>query len=130
MQYAVEVLRVKHIIVCGHYGCGGIEASLGHDEYGVVDNWLRHIKDIVFTHKQELDGLSEKERCDRLCELNVMTQVQNVCHTTIVQKAWHLKQNLSISGWIYQLDNGQLKDLGCTVDNPSQIDDAYRISYF
>jgi carbonic anhydrase len=98
VQYAIEVLRVRQIIVCGNYGCGGISAALGHDEYGVVDNGLRHIKDISFAHKQELNGLSEQAEADRLCELNVITQVQNLARTKAVQYDWDRGQTWDIHG--------------------------------
>jgi carbonic anhydrase len=127
VQYAIEVLRVKQIIVCGHYGCGGISAALGHDEYGVVDNWLRHIKDINFAHKQELDGLPEKAKTDRLCELNVIAQVQNLARTKAVQYAWDRGQNLSIHGWVYGLHDGLLKDLQVTASSREAVDDIYQL---
>jgi len=127
VQYAIEVLRVKHIIVCGHYGCGGIEASLGHDEYGVVDNWLHHVKDIIFTHKTELAELSHSEQSDRLCELNVMNQVQNLAHTKAVQYAWGRGQSLGIHGWVYSLHDGLINDLQVSAYNSDDIDETYRL---
>lgn len=127
VQYAIEVLRVKQIIVCGHYGCGGISAALGHDEYGVVDNWLRHIKDISFTHKQELAGLSERAKTDRLCELNVITQVQNLARTKAVQYAWDRGQTLGIHGWVYGLHDGLIKDLQVTASSRDAVDDIYQL---
>jgi carbonic anhydrase len=127
VQYAIEVLRVKQIIVCGHYGCGGISAALGHDEYGVVDNWLRHIKDICFTHKLELDGLSEQSKTDRLCELNVITQVQNLARTKAVQYAWDRGQTLGIHGWVYGLHDGLIKDLQVTAAGRDAVDDIYQL---
>lgn len=127
VQYAIEVLRVKQIIVCGHYGCGGISAALGHDEYGVVDNWLRHIKDISFVHKQELDGLTAQAKTDRLCELNVIAQVQNLARTKAVQYAWDRGQKLSIHGWVYGLHDGLLKDLQVTAASREAVDDIYQL---
>ena len=127
VQYAIEVLRVKHIIVCGHYGCGGIQASLGHDEYGVVDNWLRHIKDISFTHKQELAHLDEKDKANRLCELNVIAQVHNLARTKAVQYAWDREQTLGIHGWVYSIHDGLLKDLKVTASNRTAVDDIYQL---
>jgi carbonic anhydrase len=111
IQFAVEVLKVKHIIVCGHYGCGGIKAALENHEHGLIDNWLRHIKDVIRLHKSEFSGLSHEEELDLLCELNVKEQVINICNTTIVQNAWKQGKNLSIHGWIYSIENGILKDL-------------------
>ena len=127
VQYAIEVLRVKQIIVCGHYGCGGIAAALGHDEYGVVDNWLRHIKDISFSHKNELDALQGRAKTDRLCELNVIAQVQNLARTKAVQYAWDRGQSLSIHGWVYGLHDGLLKDLQVTTKGRDDVDDIYQL---
>lgn len=127
VQYAIEVLRVRHIIVCGHYGCGGIKASMGHDEYGVVDNWLRHIKDISFVHQAELDQLPESNRLDRLCELNVMVQVRNLSRTKAVQYAWDRGQVLGIHGWIYRIQDGLIKDLKVTAKSRDDVEDIYRL---
>jgi len=126
-QYAIEVLRVRHIIICGHYGCGGVQASLGHDEYGVVDNWLRSIKDIAHIHQDELATLTGKEKTDRLCELNVMTQVQNLARTKAVQYAWERKQPLGIHGWVYSLHDGLIKDLNVTARSHDDIDEIYHL---
>ena len=112
IQYAVEVLKVKHIILCGHYGCGGIKAALENHEHGLIDNWLRHIKDVIRFNQSEFDGLDHKEKLDLLCELNVKEQVKNICNTTIVQNAWQQDKELSIHGWIFSIENGILKDLG------------------
>jgi len=111
IQYAVEVLKVKHIIVCGHYGCGGIQASLEDKYHGLIDNWLGHIKDVARLNQQELDKLEGKEKFHRLCELNVVEQVHNVRNTTVVQKAWKKGDELYLHGWIYNLENGILKDI-------------------
>lgn len=111
IQFAVEVLKVKHIIVCGHYGCGGIKAALENHEHGLIDNWLRHIKDVIRFHKSKFDGLAHEAKLDLLCELNVKEQVKNICDTTIVQNAWKQGKKLSIHGWIYSIENGILKDL-------------------
>lgn len=111
IQYAVEVLRVKHIIVCGHYGCGGVAASLQKQSYGLIDNWLRHIKDVIRFNAGELKGLSEADKVDRLCELNVKEQVTNVCNTSIVRDAWQSGRELHVHGWIYDISNGLLEDL-------------------
>jgi carbonic anhydrase len=127
VQYAIEVLRVKQIIVCGHYGCGGIAAALGHDEYGVVDNWLRHIKDISFANQQELNCLAGKEKVNRLCELNVITQVKNLTRTKAVQYAWDRGQTLDIHGWVYGLHDGLIKDLNVTASSRAAVDDIYQL---
>lgn len=117
LQYAVEVLKVKHIMVVGHYGCGGVKASMGNDRLGLIDNWLGHIRDIHRLHSEELNKLEGDEKFDRLCELNVIEQVGNVSSTNIVQDAWERGQNVSVHGWIYGIDNGLLSDLDVTVDN-------------
>ncbi|MEX0871301.1 MAG: carbonate dehydratase, partial [Aquisalimonadaceae bacterium] len=107
LQYAVEVLQVEHVIVCGHYGCGGVRSALSNVQHGLIDNWLRHIRDVYFRHREALDPIrDENARVDRLCELNVMAQVYNVCYTTIVQNAWARGQKLTINGWIYGLRDG------------------------
>jgi len=111
LQFAVEVLRVRHVIVCGHYGCGGVRAALAGTKLGLIDNWLRHVQDVRRKHTAELDGLSAAAREDRLCELNVLEQAANVCETTIVQDAWDRGQSLAIHAWIYRLDDGLLRDL-------------------
>jgi carbonic anhydrase len=116
IHYAIEVLKVKHIVVCGHYGCGGIRSAMEDKDHGLIDNWLRHIKDVDRFNSEELEGLSDHDRFDRLCELNVKEQVNNVCHTPIVQNAWAQGSDLSVHGWIYNISNGLLKDLG-TVDS-------------
>lgn len=129
LQYAVEVLEVKHVIVVGHYGCGGIKAAYDNGDNGLADNWLRHIKDVQYRNQAELDAIAdEDERLARLCELNVLTQVANVCHTTIAQRAWTRGQALSVHGWVYSLRDGLLKDLGCSVNSAEQIADAYRVN--
>lgn len=111
IQFAVDVLKVKHIIVCGHYGCGGIKAAMENQEHGLIDNWLRHVKDVVRFNAGELEGLERQERLDRLCELNVKEQVVNICNTTIVRDAWRCGANLSVHGWIYNIENGILRQL-------------------
>ncbi len=117
LQYAVEVLKVKHIMVVGHYGCGGVKASMGKERLGLIDNWLGHIRDIHRLHSTELNKLDEEEKFSRLCELNVIEQVGNVSSTNIVQDAWARGQNVSVHGWIYSVENGLLSDLDVTVDN-------------
>jgi len=128
LQYAVEVLQVKHVIVVGHYGCGGIAAAYEDADNGLADNWLRNIKDVYHRNRARIDVLDDEEgRLNLLCELNVMTQVAHVCHTTIAQNAWARGQKLAVHGWVYSLRDGLLKDLDCTVDRVDQIPDAYRV---
>ncbi len=116
MQFAIDVLRVKHIIVCGHYGCGGVRAALTGERLGLIDNWLRHIQDVRDRHAALLAPLGGEAAADRLCELNVIEQVANVAQTTIVRDAWERGQALAVHGWIYGLSNGRLRDLGMTVE--------------
>ena len=129
LQYAVEVLRVEHIIVCGHYGCGGVIAAMGHGSLGLIDNWLRHIKDVYQRHAAELDAIDDREqRGRRLCELNVAEQAANVCYTTIVQNAWHHGQPLSVHGFIYGLADGILRDLGFRVAAAGDVPSIYSVT--
>jgi carbonic anhydrase len=115
MQFAVDVLHVKHIIVCGHHGCGGVRAALHNDRIGLADNWLRHVQDVAIKHRVELDALTDvRAREDRLCELNVAEQVTNVCQTTVVRDAWARGQSLAVHGVVYDLRDGLLQDLGIT----------------
>jgi carbonic anhydrase len=128
LEFAVEQLGVKHIIVCGHYGCGGVRAALGDRELGLIDNWLRHIKDVYRANEGEMRSLGDMDAAvDRLCELNVIAQVHNVCHTTIVQNAWSRGQDLAVHGVIYGLSDGRLKDLGVAVEGPHAIDSIYHM---
>ena len=128
IQYAVELLQVKHIIVCGHYGCGGVRAALENHEHGLIDNWLRHIKDIYRFHQEQLDAVDdERQKLDLLCELNVVEQVANICHTTIVQNAWKAGRQLSVHGWIYSIENGILKDLDVCFSSPAEISLLHRL---
>jgi carbonic anhydrase len=115
LQYAVDILHVRHVIVCGHYGCGGVSAALAGARHGLIDNWLRHVADVAEKHEDELDELVEGARVDRLCELNVVEQVGNVCHTTIVRDAWARGQDLTVHGLVYGLHDGLLRDLGVSV---------------
>jgi carbonic anhydrase len=118
IQYAVEVLQVQDIIVCGHYGCGGVLAALKNKKLGLIDNWLRHVQDVLAKHRPQIDSLpSEKEQHDRLCELNVIEQVNNVSQTTVVRDAFARNQSLSVHGWIYGLTDGLLRDLGVTISS-------------
>ncbi len=125
LQYAVDILKVEHIIVCGHYGCGGVKAALGHQEFGLIDNWLRSLKGMRFQYAESFENLNETEELDLLCEINVKRQVTNVCHTTIVQNAWHRGQSLSVHGWIYGLENGLLNDLKVSISNFNQLADSF-----
>lgn len=111
IHFAVEVLKVKHIIVCGHYGCGGVKAAMDGQDHGLIDNWLCHVKDVSRLNAEKLEGLEENEKIDLLCELNVREQVNNVCNTSVVKKAWSQGQELSVHGWIYNIENGLLRDL-------------------
>ena len=120
IQYAVDVLKVSHIIVCGHYGCGGVNASMTDDSYGLIDNWLRHIKDVSRFNQVELDKLEGQEKSNRLCELNVAEQVKNVAETSIIKSAWERNESLTIHGWVYGLHDGIVKDLHTTI---SSMDD-------
>jgi carbonic anhydrase len=129
LQYGIEVLQVKHVIVCGHYGCGGVLSAMSPQPLGLIDNWLRHIRDVYMAHRDELEALPDpRARQDRLCELNVAAQVANVCHTTIVQDAWRRGQPLVVHGWIYALADGLLRDLGLAVERADQIPRAYRVA--
>jgi len=130
LQYAIDVLQVKHIIVCGHYGCGGVRAAMSPRPLGLIDNWLRHIRDVHLWNREELAAIRDlDERANRLAELNVLAQVANVCHTTIVQDAWRRGQKLTVHGWIYALSDGLLRDLGVVVEHPEQIPPEYRLFY-
>lgn len=127
MQFAVEVLKIKQIIVCGHYGCGGIRAALSGERLGLLDNWLRHVKDVGQKHAALLADISdESQRSDKLCELNVIEQVIHVCQTTIVQDAWKRGQELAIHGWIYDLHDGLLRDLNICITQPEEIAPTYQ----
>jgi len=129
MHFAVEVLKVKHIIVCGHYGCGGIRASTEIQEHGMIDNWLSHIRHVRRTHEKELDGILDiTQHLNRLCELNVIEQVANVCHSPLVQKAWGTNQELTIHGLVYDMSNGRLKNLDIHIDSLRKINKTYRIT--
>ncbi len=127
LQFAVDVLKVKHVIVCGHYGCGGILAALRKERMGLVDNWLRHVQDVYSRHETLLAAIAdESERCNRLCELNVIEQVVHVCQTSIVQDAWTRGHELSVHGWVYGLRDGRLRDLNITMSRPDQIASDYQ----
>jgi carbonic anhydrase len=125
MQYAVDVLEVKHLIVCGHYGCGGVQAALNNSRLGLIDNWLRHVQDVRQKHLALLAGIDATERSNKLCELNVIEQVVNVCQTTIVQNAWERGQELAVHGWIYGLSNGLIRDLNVSTSRQDELASSY-----
>jgi len=125
IQYAVDVLRIKHIIVCGHYGCGGIKAAMESREHGLIDNWLRHIKDVYRFNADQLSGLDGQQKHDRLCELNITEQVFNVCNSSIVKRAWKRGGDLSVHGWIYSIDNGMLEEIQKCISSPEQLKAYY-----
>ncbi len=123
VQFAVDVLRIEHIIVCGHYSCGGILAALQDNKLGLIENWLRHVQDVRAKHRAELDALeTEKEQHDRLCELNVVEQVINLSRTTVVREAWSRGQALTVHGWIYDLSDGLLRDLDVSVASEEDVE--------
>ncbi len=129
IQYAVDVLKVKHIIVCGHYGCGGVRAAMKQNRVGLVDHWLRHIRDVYHKHEKELLKIEDEEqRWDKLCELNVIEQTYNVCHTNIIQGAWERGQPLSVHSWIYSIKDGLIRDLGLEVSSQDEISERYRVA--
>ena len=122
IQYAVEVLKIEHLIVVGHYGCGGVKSAMDNNRLGLIDNWLRHIQGVMRKHESFLSMIeSEEMRFDRLCELNVVEQVTNVCETTIVQDAWQRGQSVNVHGWIYSLSDGLMRDLKVQVENSDQM---------
>ena len=128
LDYAVNVLKVKQIIVSGHYGCGGVAAAIGNKQHGLIDNWLRHIKDVYRLHAYELDLIAdETERINRLVELNVVEQVYNLCKTTIVQNAWKVRSDLEVHGWIIQLNTGFVKDLNVSCSNADNLGKVFAL---
>ncbi len=127
IEYAVAVLKVKHIIVCGHYGCGGVHAALRNSQLGLIDNWLRHIREVCRKYDDSLELLADEgQRHDRLCELNVVEQVYNVCNTTLVQSAWERGQSLSVHGWVYSLRDGLIRDLDVVTTGLEEVEPIYR----
>jgi len=129
LDYAVNVLKVKHVIVAGHYNCGGIAAALSSQQFGLIDNWLRHIKDVYRMHSQELDMIeNEGDKINRLVELNVVEQVYNLCKTTIVQNAWKNGADLEVHGWVIQLDSGYVKDLKVSVSNADNLGNVFSLN--
>ena len=127
MQFAVDILKVRHIIVCGHYGCSGVQAALRRERIGLSDNWLRHVQDVREKHDARLrEAATEADAAARLCELNVIEQVMNICHTSIARDAWERGQPLAVHGWIYGLKDGMLRDLDMTIAAPDEAREAYR----
>ena len=125
LQYAIDVLKVRHVIVCGHYGCGGVAAALQNQRLGLINNWLRHVQDVAWKYETALHKEEEiAARQDRLCELNVIEQVVNVCQTTVVETAWERGQDVSIHGWIYRLSDGLVRDLGMSISDTDAIETA------
>lgn len=128
LEYSVEVLKIKHVLVVGHYGCGGVRAAISRTSFGLIDNWLYGIKNLYYRNKYRMDAIeSEDERLNFLCELNVMQQVKNVAHTAVVQRAWERGQPLTIHGWIYSLQDGLAKDLGVSIQSLEELADEYRV---
>ncbi len=130
LDYAVNALQVKHVIVCGHYGCGGVQAAMGNQSIGLIDNWIRHIKNVYRFHADELDAIAdEKERFNRFVELNVEEQVYDLAKTSIVQNAWNKNQELSIHGWVYGLNSGYVTDLEVNITNNTELDEVYQLKF-
>lgn len=130
LDYAVNVLKVKHVIVCGHYGCGGVKAAMGNQHIGLIDNWIRHIKDVYRFHAKELNDITdEKERFDRFVELNVFEQVQDLAKTSIIQEAWLKGQEVGIHGWVYGVHDGVIKDLKLTIKDNNQLAEVYQLDF-
>lgn len=130
LDYAVNALKVKHVIVCGHYGCGGVKAAMGNSSIGIIDNWIRHIKDVYRFHQNELDAITnEKERFNKFVEINVKEQVMDLAKTSIVQTAWKNGQELSLHGWVYGLNNGYVTDLGVNFSCDKDLDDVYQLKF-
>ncbi len=130
LDYAVNVLKVKHVIVCGHYGCGGVKAALGNSSIGIIDNWIRHIKDVYRLHKDELDSIAnEEERFNTFVEVNVKEQVFDLAKTSIVQNAWKNNQELYLHGWVYGLNSGYVTDLNVNISSDKDLDDVYQLKF-
>ncbi|HEU4697912.1 MAG TPA: carbonate dehydratase [Gemmatimonadales bacterium] len=125
LQYAVDVLQVEHVMVVGHYGCGGVRAALRGAPLGLIDNWLRHVQDVAERHREQLDALDEAQREDRLCELNVLEQAHNVARSSIVRDAWRRGQRLAVHAWVYSLKDGLLRDLDFDVRHPGELAEAH-----
>ena len=130
LDYAVNALKVKHVIVCGHYGCGGVKAAMGNSSIGIIDNWIRHIKDVYRFHQEELDAITnEKSRFNKFVEINVKEQVMDLAKTSIVQNAWKNGQELSLHGWVYGLNDGYVTDLGVNFSCDKDLDDVYQLKF-
>lgn len=130
LDYAVNHLKVRHVMVVGHYGCGGVQAAMKNQSIGLIDNWIRHIKDVYRVHKETLDNIAdEKERFDRFVELNVVEQVYDLAKTTIVQNAWNHNQDLFLHGVVYGVGSGIIKDLGVNISNNSELDEVYQLNF-
>lgn len=130
LDYAVNALKVKHVIVCGHYGCGGVKAAMSNQSFGLVDNWIRHIKTIYRLHKKELDAIeNENQRFDTFVEINVQEQVSDLAKTSIVQKAWENGQELHLHGWVYGVGSGVVKDLNFNVSSNAEMDEVYQLNF-
>jgi len=128
LDYAVNVLKVKHIIVCGHYGCGGVQAAMTNKHIGLIDNWIRHIKDVYRFHQDELNAIeNEKDRFNRFVELNVIEQVLDLAKTSIIQAAWESGQNVHVHGWVYGINDGVIKDLGVNLGDNKSLSDVYQL---
>lgn len=125
IQFAVDVLKVEHIVVCGHYGCGGVKAALNNERHGLVDNWIQHVKDVRHIHSSTLDSLPLEQRMNRLCELNALSQARHVCLTNIVQDAWSGGQKLTVHAWIYGLADGRIKDLGFQAHAAERVNEDF-----
>ncbi len=130
LDYAVNVLKVKHVIVCGHYGCGGVAAAMTNKQFGLIDNWIRHIKDVYRFHNEELNSLKvEKERFDRFVELNVIEQVLDLAKTSIIQGAWKNGQQIHLHGWVYDIKDGLIKDLDVTFKDNNSLSQVYQLDF-
>jgi len=129
LQFAVDVLKVRHVIICGHYDCGGVKAALNEERHGLVDNWLMHVRDTVKKHRKALDEMeTDKERTDRICELNVVEQVENICNTTVMEDAWSRGQEVTVHGLIYGLHDGHLRNLDISISSADEITSAYQFA--
>jgi carbonic anhydrase len=130
LDYAVNVLKVKHVLVCGHYGCGGVKAAMGNDSIGIIDNWIRHIKDVYRLHDEYLNSITdETERFNTFVEINVKEQVFDLAKTSIVQAAWKNKQDLTLHGWVYGLNSGFVTDLNVNISSEKDLDEVYRLRF-
>ncbi|MCB0756352.1 MAG: carbonate dehydratase [Flavobacteriales bacterium] len=130
LDYAVNVLKVRHVIVCGHYGCGGVKAAMTNSSFGIIDNWIRHIKDVYRFHKSELENIADEDtRFNRFVELNVQEQVKDLAKTAIVQNAWNKGQQLHLHGWVYGVGSGIIKDLEVNFNDNSSLDEVYKLKF-